>query len=142
MDTSDRLPFEFLHALDELERNGLPKEMIKFNMGQFCDFKTLDSDITCGTVGRFVGLLSYFIEKETTETWVNYSKRISVFTCTLSQWDWVFGSYWVKTDNSMEGAIARARYYNEHGLPENWNEQIHGTAPLCYKVEDKIKIAV
>ena len=46
---------------------------------------------------------------------------------------WVVSGYWAEVDNTREGAALRIDYLIDTGLPENWCEQINGTAPLTYK---------
>ena len=50
----------------------------------------------------------------------------------LSEWKYLFDPNWHKTDNTPTGAAKRIRYFVENGLPEDWEEQINGTAPLSY----------
>jgi hypothetical protein len=47
-------------------------------------------------------------------------------------WTWLFGYEWTMPDNTPTGAAARIRYTVKHGLPENWDAQMDGDAPLCY----------
>jgi len=47
-------------------------------------------------------------------------------------WNWCFGSYWAGIDNTPLGAAKRIRYLVENGLPENWEYQMVGKAPLIY----------
>ena len=47
--------------------------------------------------------------------------------------EWMFSSYWEETDNTPHGAAARIRWLLEKGLPDNWEEQMFGEQPLCYK---------
>lgn len=44
-----------------------------------------------------------------------------------SCWDWMFGAAW-----GPRGAAARIRHLLDHGLPEDWREQMSGERPLCY----------
>jgi len=48
------------------------------------------------------------------------------------EWKWCFSSKWLTTDNTPEGAALRIEWLLNNGLPENWVEQMNGTAPLCY----------
>jgi hypothetical protein len=49
----------------------------------------------------------------------------------------LFGSDWDKIDNTPKGAAQRIRYFLEYGLPENWDEQMTGNAPLSYLETNK-----
>ena len=48
-------------------------------------------------------------------------------------WSWLFASEWHTTDNTVKGAAARIRWYLQHGIPDNWEQQRLGNAPLCYR---------
>lgn len=47
-------------------------------------------------------------------------------------WEWTFGAGWHAPQRTPRGAAARIRYLLEHGLPEDWREQMSGERPLCY----------
>lgn len=49
-----------------------------------------------------------------------------------SEWNWMFGPDWNEVDNSPTGAADRIEWFLKHGVPENWEEQMKGKAPLCY----------
>jgi hypothetical protein len=49
----------------------------------------------------------------------------------------LFGADWYKIDNTPKGAAQRIRYFIEYGLPENWDEQMTGNAPLSYLETNK-----
>lgn len=51
------------------------------------------------------------------------------------EFDWMFGEFWVRTDNTARGAAARIYWYLEHGVPDDWHGQMFGDAPLCYTVK-------
>jgi len=48
------------------------------------------------------------------------------------EWRYLFFGLWTAVDNTPTGAAKRIRYLIEHGLPEDWHEQIEGKAPLSY----------
>lgn len=50
-----------------------------------------------------------------------------------SEGRYMFNSLWEDVDNTPEGAAARIRYILEHGLPEDWEDQMYGNAPLSYE---------
>jgi len=45
---------------------------------------------------------------------------------------YLFSFFWTAVDNTPVGTAKRIRYIIEHGLPEDWYEQMHGRAPLSY----------
>jgi hypothetical protein len=65
---------------------------------------------------------------------INFSKWVRKFIGTDSNRVelYLFSSDWVHTDNTPAGAAKRIRYYVANGLPENWQDQLHGEAPLSY----------
>jgi hypothetical protein len=64
----------------------------------------------------------------------NYWKwSLDFFELGDSQWEWCFDWDWVETDNTPEGASLRMEWLVQHGLPDNWKEQMNGDEPLCYK---------
>jgi hypothetical protein len=50
-----------------------------------------------------------------------------------SEWGWCFHSDWSTRDNTPTGAADRIEWLLNHGLPKNWEEQMRGYEPLCYK---------
>ncbi len=48
-------------------------------------------------------------------------------------WGWMFSSYWSDVDNTPQGAALRICWYITNGLPDNWDDQMSGDAPLCYR---------
>ena len=52
-----------------------------------------------------------------------------------AEWLWCFDPGWRETDNKPEGAALRIEWILNHGLPEDWYEQLQREAPLCYKVK-------
>ena len=46
---------------------------------------------------------------------------------------WCFSGEWDATDNTPQGAGKRIFWLLEHGVPEDWEEQIFGEADLCYE---------
>ena len=53
--------------------------------------------------------------------------------CDSAEWQWLFCAPWTKIDNTPEGAALRIEWLLKNGLPENWQEQMCGLDPLCYK---------
>jgi hypothetical protein len=105
-----------------------------FDMAEFCEAdRSLFAD-TCGSVGCAIGHGPYAgVEKHAEEDWDQYSHR--VFGLELAAWAWCFSSRWRDTDNTPEGAALRIRWLHAHGVPQDWYEQSHGIAPLCYRAE-------
>lgn len=67
------------------------------------------------------------------EDWSSYTFR--VFTSdddSDGQWEWCFGWYWSKVDNTVHGAARRILWMLEQGVPEDANGQRWGYTPLCY----------
>ena len=62
-------------------------------------------------------------------TWSEKFTGLCVFS---SDWSYLFASDWYITDDTPTGAAKRIRYYVEHGLPEDWEEQMYGVSPLSY----------
>ena len=48
-----------------------------------------------------------------------------------AEWAWCFDSTWKTTDNTPIGAALRIEWLLNHGLPENWMNQMYGEE-LCY----------
>lgn len=46
--------------------------------------------------------------------------------------DWCFSPRWELADNSPQGAGRRILWLLEHGLPDDWHEQMFAEAELCY----------
>lgn len=53
------------------------------------------------------------------------------------EWTWMFGLKWIRVDNTPTGAADRIEWFLKHGLPENWEEQMQGDAPLCYVINNQ-----
>jgi hypothetical protein len=118
------LPKEFMDAVGRLEREGLPKGVDGFDMARYEYTKH-----PCGTVRCLIGNL-FLIDLDLVRFTPFFGFAI---------WNYLFASQWVHVDNTLEGAIARARWVNRHGLPDNWENQIIGKAPLPYLQTDKTK---
>lgn len=52
-----------------------------------------------------------------------------------NNFSWVFDGVWYEVDNTARGAAARIYYMLENGIPENFEEQMTGLAPLSYEVK-------
>jgi len=99
----------------------------EFDMGGYSDH--------CGSVGCAVGHGPYAgIPKNEEELWHSYSDR--VFVESIRAESWMFDADWELVDNTPEGAAARIEWFLEHGVPDNWVQQLEGDAPLCYSTEN------
>ena len=118
------LPEEYVFALDVLEREGLPECVDGFDMEKVIS--------PCGTMRCLYGDILLILKKHDKRVPDMYvgSKDFKIFS-------YLFSSYWKHTDNTLEGAIARARYVDKFGVPDNWEAQIVGDAPLSYKINIK-----
>lgn len=45
---------------------------------------------------------------------------------------WIVSATWRDVDNTPLGASKRIEWLLNHGVPENWDEQMKGNAKLCY----------
>ena len=97
------------------------------------DMESFEEETDCGTVACAVGHgPAAGFPKPVLEAWTSYSSR--EFAPDSPAWDWCFFGRWSETDNTPQGAAARIRYMLEHGVPENYEEQMCGDEPLSYEV--------
>lgn len=54
------------------------------------------------------------------------------FTDEDAVWRWCFSGLWEIQDNTPQGAGKRILWMLEHGVPENFHQQMKALAPLCY----------
>lgn len=105
---------------------------IVFDMGVFSEGDEGPEEVhICGTAGCIVGnapALGFPAMRG--EGWVVYSFRL--FCPASGHWKWLFSGRWRHADNTLKGAVARIRYSLEHGVPDNWDDQMRGIAPLSY----------
>lgn len=88
-------------------------------------------NLYCDTAGCAIGWAPFFgIKKKMVEPFINYSHR--VFDVTGDEWAWLFANSWSDVDNTKEGAGLRIKHFLEHGLPDDWNDQMYERAPLSY----------
>lgn len=131
---------EFLYKNDEVLYEGEP---VEFSMTDYSDSEHHLLSAECGTVGCAVGWGPHAgIAKLITENWNEYScrcfleyfdnKRGIDFGGKNPIWTWMFSAKWALTDNSRRGAALRILYLLEFGMPENYQDQWEGDAPLCY----------
>ena len=105
-------------------------EGIGFDMDMFTMSGSYRNEY-CKTAGCAVGWAPFFgIRKKSTEPFVEYGHR--VFNVTNDEWTWLFANWWSDVDNTKEGAGLRIKHLLEHGLPDNWKDQVFEKAPLSY----------
>ncbi len=126
-----------LKAADYIET--IPQE--KFDMRDWRSGQT--STHKCCSVGCILGHCTILDEKENVFRFKRWDGHIDFYDWAASffslqrysdEMTWLFRSQWGhnNTDNTPTGAAKRIRHFVEHGLPENWREQMNGNAPLCY----------
>ena len=123
---------------DHLKTNVIPDN---FHMGRYRgDDDDLSSPV-CGSVGCTVGTCSVLdaenVIKNFTDTdgeieFGDWSEDFTGLLGVEDEWSWCFGSTWSKTDNTPAGAALRIEWLLNHGLPENWKNQMYGREKLCY----------
>lgn len=87
--------------------------------------------LDCGSCGCAIGHGPYAgIPKLTTETWYQYHLR--VFGTEV--YGWCFAGEWKEVDNTPQGAAARIRIALEHGIPNDYRQQLNGDEPLQYQL--------
>lgn len=113
---------------------------MRFNMAVYCTKPDLKDDEflkpaqhTCGTVGCAAGHFpAAGIKPFNAEFWNEYITRTTGFNPFCYEWEWCFGPDWRDVDNTPEGAAKRILWLLDKDLPEDWEEQQGGSAPLCY----------
>ena len=65
--------------------------------------------------------------------WTEYCSRNFCGSRTAT-WNWVFHPQWSWVDNTRQGAANRIRWLLEHGCPDNSDQQLWGSEPLCYPI--------
>lgn len=90
----------------------------------------------CNTTGCALGWAVTLFRPLGYEDWYAYAERIFGVIGVPGQseptYRWLFHYRWEQRDNTPRGAAARIRYLLDHGLPEDWREQMSGESPLCY----------
>ena len=99
------------------------------------------SDPVCGSVGCTVGNCTVLDAENVIKNFTDSGGEIEFhawsedFTGLLGvedEWSWCFDSTWKTTDNTPMGAALRIEWLLNHGLPENWKNQMYGREELCY----------
>ena len=123
---------------NHLKTNVIPEnfDMEKYR-GDDDDF----SNPVCGSVGCTVGTCSVLDAENVIKNFTDSNGRIE-FTAWSEdftgiyrgedEWSWCFHSKWRNTDNTPMGAALRIEWLLNHGLPENWKNQMRGREKLCY----------
>jgi hypothetical protein len=98
-----------------------------------------DTPHECNSVGCIIGHCVVLDEWKNVPLYIDgdinfvaWAEQFTGVSRFRSLWNWFFSGAWTITDNTPAGAAARIRYTVKHGLPENWEEQMRGRAPLCY----------
>jgi hypothetical protein len=114
----------------------VPKE--KFHMGEYR--KGSWKKHQCGSVGCVIGHCTILDKIENISLTIGlgidftaWSEKFTGLIAWSSEWDWCFHAVWKHTDNTPTGAADRIEWLLNHGLPEDWYEQIIGENPLIYK---------
>lgn len=120
----------------------LPEDYKHFDMEFFSDeeeyFPCKIQYTHCSTSACAVGHAPYvegLPKPEVDESWVGYSVRIFGLVSSSYEWEWCFSGEWADADNTPHGAAKRILWLLEHGLPEDFHEQLYGDSPLCYTGE-------
>ena len=98
----------------------------------------------CGTVACAVGHAPFVLGLEKPSghySWLHFGEEhlVDSKNCmgTAKIGGWMFSGGWENTDNTARGAAARIYWYLEHGVPDDWRDQMLGRAPLCYTVKPR-----
>lgn len=63
--------------------------------------------------------------------WGSIGLRLAGGSSRMRQW--LFSEMWYYVDNTPRGTAKRIRWTcKNNGVPNNWDEQLHGVDPLCY----------
>jgi hypothetical protein len=117
----------------------IPQEA--FDMGAFRKGQKITPE--CDSVGCVIGHCTVLDPNpDEIPRWhdggmIEYDEWSLNFTGLDVEWDWCFNSDWTLADNSPKGAALRIEWLLNHGLPEDWREQMIGEAPPCYLMKSK-----
>ena len=115
-------------------------KQVNFNMDQYrgnYDFR----NPVCGSAGCTIGTCSVLDVENVIKNFTDSDGRIEFhawsedFTGLLGgedEWEWCFGPSWKTKDNTPTGAALRIEWLLNHGLPENWKNQMYDDDELCY----------
>jgi|APGre2960657404_1045060.scaffolds.fasta_scaffold09785_5 hypothetical protein len=111
----------------------IPQAMFSMRSYRFADETTKE----CGSIGCVIGHCTV-LDTNPLPTKpngsINFNKWSDCFTETnTEQWLWCFGASWCSSDNTPDGAADRIEWLLKNGLPDDWEEQLMGKFPLCYK---------
>ncbi len=113
----------------------------KFNM----DFYRKGSEKyhKCNSVGCVIGHCTVLDDIDNIPTFWNdeidfsqWSKNYTGLKTGETEWNWCFDSLWACVDNTPTGAADRIEWLLNHGLPEDWEEQMKGEKPLIYRTNE------
>jgi len=92
----------------------------------------------CGSVGCVIGHCTILGDEHIPRhdngniDFETFSEDFTGLDAGRSAWNWCFSDQWHYTDNTPTGAALRIEWLLNNGLPENWDDQMNGRAPLCY----------
>lgn len=94
----------------------------------------------CDSVGCVIGHCTVLDDIDNIPTFqggdIRFDEWSKIFTELVpysGKWKWCFSTYWKQIDNTPTGAAERIEWLLNHGLPEDWYEQMTGETPLIYK---------
>lgn len=122
MNTEKRKNLETLASyLEKFEPNGITLDMAHFSE-QSSTWNQGEKETNCGSLVCAIGFGPYAgITKNTSETWLQYSRRVFWDDDDVATWEWMFGGSWEEFDNTPDGAVARIRYVlANNGAPEDF----------------------
>jgi len=119
----------------------LPNDYDGFDMGDYCKNPNkeyvLPRKSECGTVACALGHAPRAGIKPRSaaakENWEYFCDEALDIPFYSDEGLWCFSGEWDATDNTPQGAGKRIFWLLEHGVPEDWEEQIFGEADLCYE---------
>ena len=97
----------------------------------------------CDSVGCVIGhctVLDDIDNIPTINDEINFTEWSENYTGLIageSEWVWCFDSNWKPIDNTATGAADRIKWLLNHGLPEDWLEQMNGKKPLIYRTNER-----
>lgn len=84
----------------------------------------------CGTVACAAGWGPVALGHTDTIEWIGDWVREHL--AEGKPWWWCFSQEWTGVDNTPTGAAKRILHFLDHGLPDDWAEQMHGGAPYMF----------
>ena len=112
----------------------VPQEMFDMSVYRQGDHNSIE----CGSVGCVIGHCIHLAPQLIRKSYGNvdftsWSERYTEIDCSSDEWLFCFCGEWVNVDNTPEGAALRIEWLINNGLPGDWEDQMYGNTPLCYK---------